>query len=112
MIKIDTRVKEETYFAIREKANKEYGGNFSLCLRLIIESSLKLVDKMNKEPYLNKGDKPEYEVGDELEYFINGNWTKCSVITTGVDMITVCVPYYSFNFVITDFSLLRKVYNP
>lgn len=41
MIKIDTRVRHETYNDVMAMAKDVYGGNISLCLRLLIESGLK-----------------------------------------------------------------------
>lgn len=45
MIKVDTRIKEDTYLAVRKKANDVYGGNFSLCLRLAIEKGINMPDE-------------------------------------------------------------------
>lgn len=50
-IKIDTRVESETYIRIRKLADQSFYGNFSLCLREVINTGLRVLEniQVNKQ---------------------------------------------------------------
>lgn len=50
-IKIDTRVESETYSRIRKLADQSFYGNFSLCLREVINTGLRVLEniQVNKQ---------------------------------------------------------------
>jgi hypothetical protein len=47
MVKVDTRVSPETYERMVERAERVYGGNMSLCMRLAIEKGIDILNNID-----------------------------------------------------------------
>jgi len=53
-IKIDTRVEGDTYDQIRKLADQNFDGNFSLCLRQIIKTGIRILENIQVNQNIEK----------------------------------------------------------
>ena len=53
-IKIDTRVESDTYDQIRKLADQNFDGNFSLCLRQIIKTGIRIIENIQVNQNIDK----------------------------------------------------------
>lgn len=53
-VKIDTRVESDTYDQIRKLADQNFDGNFSLCLRQIIKTGIRIIENIQVNQNIDK----------------------------------------------------------